>query len=291
MARRRRTLALLALCLVTVRMAPLSVQGQTPPDPRTAMPERPTVATHAHTVAPGYVEIETGVLRFDPQVGESETDSQSLVKIGLEKHLQLDIFEGITSTSQPARATFGIGDIAIGAKWRLLDEAPVVGDFAIQLTVKFPTGSVESGSGTGTTDLSLLVISSHNLGTASLDLNAGFTARSGDGSVAPTRATFWTMSWGLPIAGNLGMVAEVFGYPGTSGASGQRPIVALLTGPTYIVRRYLVVDGGIIVRLAGPQATTGYAGLTWNIARLWRSGGGGQNRQPAVTSARRAVIR
>ena len=99
------------------------------------------------------------------------------------------------------------------------------------------------------------------------------------------------MSWGWPIAGGFGWTAEVFGYPGTRGPAGQRPIVALLTGPTWAVREYLVLDAGIIVGLAGPEATTGYAGVTWNIGRLWRAGASRQNRQSNVTSARRAVIR
>jgi hypothetical protein len=120
--------------------------------------------------------------------------------------------------------------------------------------------------------LSLIAISSHEFHDVSLDVNVGFTARSGDGSVVPTRATFWTMSWGVPVRGPFGWAAEIFGFPGTTGASGQRPIVALLTGPTCTIRRYLVIDAGAIIGLAGPQSTTLYTGLTWNIARLWRSG-------------------
>jgi glucose-1-phosphate thymidylyltransferase len=40
------------------------LSAQTAPDPRAVQPERPTVATHAGTVAPGWVELETGV-EFD----------------------------------------------------------------------------------------------------------------------------------------------------------------------------------------------------------------------------------
>jgi hypothetical protein len=43
--------------------------------------------------------------------------------------------------------------------------------------------------GTGTTDPNLLFISSHKLGPVAMDLNVGYTRRSGDGSVAPTSAS------------------------------------------------------------------------------------------------------
>ena len=54
--------ALLGMTLFVVACAPVLSSGSTTPvDPRQVQPERPTVATHAGTVAPGYLEIETGV--------------------------------------------------------------------------------------------------------------------------------------------------------------------------------------------------------------------------------------
>ena len=53
--------ALLGMTLFVVACAPVLSSGSTTPvDPRQVQPERPTVATHAGTVAPGYLEIETG---------------------------------------------------------------------------------------------------------------------------------------------------------------------------------------------------------------------------------------
>ncbi len=268
MNRRFAAIAFVALGLTMSDPSPLFAQGAGE-HAHVAQPERPTIATHAHTVAPGYVEIETGVQGYHPETGETEYDTPSLVKIGLTSHLQLDVYEGTTALSQSAYDTFGLGDMSTGIKWRVLDGAAIVGDFAVQTTLKLPTGSVEKGAGTGTTDLNLTLISSHDFGAASLDVNLGWTARSGDGSVAPTRATLWTVSWGLPLRDRIGWAAEIFGYPGTRGASGDAPVVAVLTGPTCVIRSHLVIDAGVIVRLAGPQATTGYAGLTWNIGRLW----------------------
>jgi hypothetical protein len=41
----------------------------------------------------------------------------------------------------------GLGDVGVGVKWRIADDASFFGDFAILPSVKFPTGSAEKGIG------------------------------------------------------------------------------------------------------------------------------------------------
>jgi hypothetical protein len=144
----------------------------------------------------------------------------------------------------------------------------VLGDFALQPSLKLPSGSALHGTGTGTTDVGLLLISSHDWGEYALDINVGYTRRSGDGSQAPRDATLWTVSSGGPVFRSLGWVAEVFGFPGTTGPAGNRGTAAFLTGPTFTIARWLVIDAGAIVPLTGPQPHSWYAGLTWNIGKL-----------------------
>ena len=71
-------------------------------------------------------------------------------------------------------------------------------------------------------------------------------------------------------AGALGWVAELYGYPATSGPAGADSIVAFLAGPTIAVRDWLVLDVGAIVAIAGPQPRAFYAGVTYNVGRLWK---------------------
>jgi hypothetical protein len=235
-------------------------------DPHAVQPERPTVATHAGTVAPGWVEIEAGVERdrFDPtSVGY---DAPILVKIGLAPRVQLGLFG---AWARPAPGVNGLGDVGANVKWRLLDDAPIVGDFAVLGSAKFPTGSASSGTGTGTTDGSLLAISSHDFGPFSLDVNAGYTWRTGNGTVAPTSSSLWAVSAGGPFSGQLGWALECYGYPGTSGLAGKAPIVAALGGPTFLVRPWLELDAGAIVPIEGPQPHAFYAGGVYNVGRHW----------------------
>jgi hypothetical protein len=168
----------------------------------------------------------------------------------------------------PARD--GGGDLSLGVKWRLADHLPVIGSFAILPAIKFPTGSLRQGTGTGTTDARITLISSNQLGPVELDINAGYTRRSSAAHV-PRNGTLWTVSGGVPVAGPFGWTAEVYGYPGTGGAGGSAPIVALLAGPTLSVRRWLACDLGAIVPIRGPQPRAVYAGGTWNIGQLWSS--------------------
>jgi Putative MetA-pathway of phenol degradation len=245
-----------------VAAARLSAQeGQ---DPHAVQPERPTVATHAGTVAPGWLEIETGVEhdRFNP--GISTAFTPTLFKLGLAGNVQLSVFGSVIRDSTAT----GVGDFSVGVKWRLRDDAPIVGDFAVLPVVKFPTGSAANGTGTGTTDASLVLISSHDFGALSMDVNVGYTRRSGTGSNAPVNASLWTISFGAPISGSLGWTAECYGYPATSGPAGQASIVALLGGPTFLVRKWLALDAGIIVPLAGPQPHALYAGGVYNVGRM-----------------------
>jgi len=237
------------------------------PDPHAAQPERPTVATHAFTVAPGWVELEAGV-EHDALHGAHTLLTPTVLKFGLAPRVQLELLESFVHLSGTTPGYSGLGDLGAALKWRILDGAPVVGHFAIQPSLKLPVGSARHGTGTGTTDVGLLLISSHQFGAYELDVNAGYVRRSGDGSEAPRDATLWTVSGGGPVAGALGWVGEFFGYPGTSGRAGARATAAFLTGPTAQIARWLVLDAGVVLPLAGAQPHALYAGLTWNLGRL-----------------------
>ena len=239
------------------------------PDPRTVKPERPTVATHAYTVAPGIVELESGIQFQHPTPESSVFAFGTLFKIGLASALQLDVTPGWVDVDASGVNHSGVADLVAGLKWHVADSLPVLNNLAVQSTVKFRTGSADLGTGSGTTDVNVLVISSRTLGPVSLDLNAGYTHRSGDGRLAPKNSGLWTVSFGFPIKGPVSWVAEIFGSPGTGGESGTAPIVAFLSGPTLTLNKMLVLDVGGIFDVTGYGGNAVYAGATWNVGRLW----------------------
>jgi len=268
-ARRPNAAAIILVAATAVGFA-APARGQTvPEDPREAKPERPTVATHAHVVARGIVELEMGGQFQHPAPGASLFLVPTLFKIGLAARVQMDIAPGLQRISAAGESISGLTDSQVGIKWQLTAGAPVVGDFALQSLLKLPTGSIVNGSGTGTTDLNLLAISSHAFGPLALDINVGYTRRSGDRSIVPKSSMSWTCSAAVELTERVGWVGEVFGYPGTAGPSGAPAIVAFLTGPTFVVQKYFVIDAGAIVNVSGFGGTAVYAGLTWNMGRLW----------------------
>ncbi len=238
-------------------------RAQAPPNPREAQPERPTVATHAYAVAPGYAELEAGWEWDHNSDGTRGWAVPLLLKVGIVGRVQA----GLQLTLlQPPGMGLGVGDLALVGKRGFPSVGPLLGDLAVQAGLKLPIGAgVRS---TGTTDVSLLLVSSHQLGAVSLDLNLGYTRRSGSGGAAPRNSTLVTVAGGWPVASPLGFTVEVFAYPGTSGPAGSPAAVALLGGPTWRLSPAAALDLGGIVRLTGSQANAVYAGITWHLGRL-----------------------
>jgi hypothetical protein len=255
--------------LVSLLARPAALAAQTPTsDPHSAQPQRPTVATHAGTVATGWLEIEAGT-EFDRYADTSRgAVLPVLAKVGLAPRVQLEVQTVILRP--PGSTTTGVGDSTIGVKWRLVETAPIVGNVATVSSVKLPTGSADSATGTGTTDLNLLLVSSRKIGVVEMDLNLGYTRRGGDGTLTPRNASVWAAAFGGPAHGRLGWVAELNGFPATSGPAGARAIVAVLAGPSFAVRDWLVLDVAELVAIAGPQPRALFAGVTYNAGRLWR---------------------
>jgi hypothetical protein len=249
-------------------LLPAASVAQTPAarKPHDVQPERPTVATHAYTVAPGWVEIEGGIEAESYGNDVYGWQGPVLLKLGLAPRLQFDAATSLLRV--PPGSTTGLGDIALGLKWHLLERAPIAGDVALIGTVTVPTAPRADGVGTGTTAAALVLVSSQAFGPVEMDLNAGVTHRSGGGTLAPRNASVWTASFSGPVVTTIGWVAELFGYPGTAGQAGQPPIVALLGGPTLLLRKWLALDAGVILPLEGPQPRAFYSGFVWNIGRL-----------------------
>ena len=261
--------ALLILLVGLASPVRLAAQTNGGPNPHDAQPERPTVATHAFTVAPGWVELELGVERQPEGALANHLAVPLLVKIGIGSRVQLDVAPAWQRSADDGRIESGVSDTLVGVKWRVIDNAPLVGAVAVQTTVSLPTGNVDRETGTGSAALNLLAISSQRFGPVAVDVNVGYTHSGGDRARTPANSTLWTVAAGFPVAGPVGWAIEVFGLPGTSGPAGAPPVVAALMGPTLTLRRSLVLDAGAIVDITGWGSMAIYAGATWNIGHMW----------------------
>src|SRR5216117_1525292 len=121
----RRSVALCALLSM-----PGVARGQSP---RAANPERPTFATHAYAVAPGYAELEHG-LRVERGAGDATAWDYNL-KIGVVRQVQFAFFgAGFIHTS----AGGGVGDVGVALK--LSASVSPRATLALASSVSFPTG-------------------------------------------------------------------------------------------------------------------------------------------------------
>jgi hypothetical protein len=257
----RKQLALLAIIIVVT--SSLRAQDTTRRDPHEVQPDRPTVATQAGTVAPGWIEIEAGIERDDLDGSVQYLDPIN-AKLGIDErvHLSLSIVKIQTANG------FNLGDITLGLKYRLIEGDGLLGNFAVLPSVKLPS-SYSSNSSASTFDLSMLLISSHVVNDVAIDLNVGYTVRTGDGSTLPKAASMWAASFGGSLISDFGWVIEAFGFPGTSGFAGQPPSIGLLFGPTYQLHPWLAFDAGAILPVEGPQLNALYVGVVWNVGKVW----------------------
>jgi len=108
-----------AVLLLALGSVPAGLPAQDR-DSTAVMPERPTVATHAYAIAPGYVEIETGATFFRPGDAGSTT-IPFYAKLGVARWLQLGIGQGAAfdhGQDQSLDAFVGQYDVRGGARGR-----------------------------------------------------------------------------------------------------------------------------------------------------------------------------
>jgi hypothetical protein len=270
--------AFVMAALIGIAASQLGAQDSSKVDPRVAQPERPTVATHAGTVAPGYLEFEAGYEFDDLRFGAGAGIFSLVTKVGIAPAVQFSLYlngqRGVNPGPPPgfifnqARLIpSGIGDVAIGFKFRTMEDHPILGDFAVQPILKLPVGDKKLSA--QSTDLTLLLISSREIGPVHLDININLTGRTGPDPFQPKFSAGWMAAFSGPVAGGLAWTAELYGYPPGSLDYGSPSTMALLAGPMWAVHKTLVLDAGIIRRLAGDQPAAWFAGATWNVGRVF----------------------
>ena len=224
--------------------------------PRIANPERPTYATHAYAVAPGYLELEQGVSATGISSLTEGTIWSMALKLGITPSLQAEFF-GPVYARTPSGG--GVGDLGLALKFRT--DLSQKSALAIIPAVTAPTGSVAKGLGAGQALGSFTAVYSVDL-PASLhfDLNAGPT-----GVGAGLTQWFFSASgsWG---GSTIGVTAECFDF--TPGAAGPR-FAGLLGAFTVRVAPWAVIDAGGQWGTTTNSPNAVFLGLTTNLGKAF----------------------
>lgn len=224
--------------------------------PRDANPERPTYATHAYAVAPGYLEVEQGISASGVGSYGQGTAWNVALKLGLSPSLQAEVF-GPVYARGPGGG--GLGDLGLALKFR----ADLSSTVAVALipAATLPTGSAAKGLGAGRALSSGTAVFSADLPASfHVDLNAGPT-----GIGAGATQWFFSVSgaWGK---GTVGLTGECFDF--TPGAAGPR-FAGLLGAVTFRLARWAVLDAGGVHGTTAGSPNSVFLGLTTNLGRVF----------------------
>jgi hypothetical protein len=222
---------------------------------RTANPERPTVATHAYAVAPGFIEVEQGVSARGTEGLRQATSWDVNVKLGVTGHIQLGLFGPLFLRTGTGH---GPGDWGAALKVRtaISDRVAV----AVVPAASFPTGRAGAGLGAGRVLGQLVgVVSADGPAGVHVDLNAGPL---GVGAGRPQWLT--TASFGRAF-GRWGTAAELFRIG--AGDAGARQ-AGLLGAVTFAPAPWIVIDGGGIAGLGAASPGALFLGITTNLGHL-----------------------
>ena len=238
-------------CVSAVVASSLAAQS-----PRAANPERPTVATHAYTVAAGYAELEQGARAFGVDALREATAWDFNLKIGLARNLQLAMFgPGYVRTSDGV----GIGDL--GLAFKLSHPVSERTALAVVPSATFPTGNEQGGLGAGRTLASVTGVVSGDLPARfHFDVNAGPVAI---GAGKPQ----WFTSVGLSRGGPIGFAGELFDV--MAGAAGPRQR-GMLLAVLVTAAEWAVIDAGGVAGLTRDTPDQMFVGLTTNWGRIFK---------------------
>ena len=239
---------------VTICVAPWPAASSQ--SPRVANPERPTYATHAYAVAPGYVELEQGVSASGVSSLSEGTTWSVALKAGITPFLQAELYGPIYARTSRGG---GVGDLGLALKFRTdLSRASAV---ALIPAATAPTGRAGRGLGAGRALGALTAVYSVDLpASVHADVNAGPT-----GLGAGATQWFFSVSgsWG---PGPLGVTGECFDF--TPGGAGSR-FAGVLGALTLRVAPWAVLDGGGEWASTPSSPSSVFVGLTTNLGRAF----------------------
>lgn len=163
--------------------------------------------------------------------------------------------------------TSSIDDFVVGAKVRLMSEAPGHPAFGLRFATKLPMARNERGLGLDTTDFYASFLAAKTVQSLRIVGNAGF-AILGD----PTRGDRQNdvLTYGLSLARALTQGSEVVGeingrfHTGDNDAPPGTQSSAIMRGGLRFTKGPVRIDGGVLVGVLADDPKFGVtAGLTW----------------------------
>ncbi|MDQ6684192.1 MAG: transporter [Pseudomonadota bacterium] len=234
-------------------------------DAPSATPYRPSVSTPAALSAPGWLEVEGGVLHEHDAGGERRDSLPLTLKLAFSPDWGLRLgSDGWVRSTDGSQRSRGYGDSAVVVKRRFaVDEQQA---FGVEAALTVPSGRRGLGTGSGKADYGVNAIYSADWGAWHGDLNL-LTTRLGNVEAGASRlSVLAAFALSHPLGEDLGVVAELSGSYRHQAENSRQLLVAF----SYNVSKRLVFDAGGARSLRGGAPTwSALAGFTWTAARLF----------------------
>lgn len=242
----------------------LALAQPTPQDQPSVTPYRPSVSTPAALSAPGWLEIEAGLLRENAPGGSRRGSVPYTLKLAFTQDWGIRIGGDawVTQRDEAGQRLRGLGDSVIVLKRRFgIDEFSA---FGLEAGATLLTG--RNGLGAEKSDYSLNAIYSADRGPWHTDLNIVSTRIGRAEPEAGRTQLLWAASLSRSISGPWGVVGELSGTR-QRGVDGTTQALGALS---YNVSKSLTLDAGLTRSIrSGPANWSVFTGLTMLAGRLF----------------------
>jgi hypothetical protein len=233
-------------------------------DELSVTPYRPSISTPANLSAPGYLELELGVLAVRSANSERRNSLPYGLKLAFNPDWGIRVTgEGVVGqTDASGHSVNGFGDTSIVLKHRFaVDDLSA---FGLELGATAPTGREGISAGSGA--YSVTGIYSADIGHWHTDVNL-LATRMGkvDAGVSATQ-TLWAASLSRAANDRLGLTGELSG----TSQRGLEKTSQFLFAASYSLSKVLVLDAGFTRSLhSGASDSSFFLGLTVLGPRLF----------------------
>jgi outer membrane putative beta-barrel porin/alpha-amylase len=240
---------------VLVLLIASAAWAETSDEPERVQPDRPNRNDSTRTVAPGTIQLETGLVYEHTTKGGAPTErrlsAEATIRGGVTERLELRLEgEPIVHLRGEDEDT-GRGDLAVSAKYRFFD-APREGlpDIGVEPFVKFPVAKPPLGS--GKLDFGALLLLRVDLPwDVETEINLGLTALGQPRVGGYLLQGLGGASFGRDLTERLFAFVEVFAASREERRS--REMASVAGGLVYRLARRVAVDGAVEVGVAGPM--------------------------------------
>jgi len=202
-------------------------------------PYRPTVTTSAALSAPGWLELETGVIAQNNKDGSKQQAVLYLTKLTFTPDFGVLIGGDAYASQTDANANrvSGVGDTLVLLKHRFVMDD----DAALGCEYGFKAATAATGLGSGKSDLVLNGIYSRNIRGHSLDVNMN-VSKLGDALATESAYQYgWSGTVFRPIDDKWGVMVELSGTT----RKGFTPENQWLVASSYALSNKVVLDAGL----------------------------------------------